>query len=193
MSKKTTREVIVEAADELFYERGFEATSFADIAEVVKISRGNFYYHFKTKDDILEAVIEYRLVVRENMLERWEEEGATPAERIIKFINILIMNQVKIMRSGCPVGSLCSELAKIDHPLLGEANRLLTLFRDWLRKQFSALGHNGNADELAMHVLMRSQGVATLANAFHDKNFIKQEVEHMCLWLEQYIPDEEKS
>lgn len=53
----TTRHQIVEAADRLFYERGFEATSFADIAAVVGLSRGNFYYHFRTKDEILEAVI----------------------------------------------------------------------------------------------------------------------------------------
>ncbi|MDD9913854.1 MAG: helix-turn-helix domain containing protein, partial [Rhodospirillaceae bacterium] len=37
----------------LFYRHGFDHTSFADIAEAVQISRGNFYYHFRTKDDIL--------------------------------------------------------------------------------------------------------------------------------------------
>jgi hypothetical protein len=34
-----------------------------------------------------------------------------------------------------------------------------------------------------MHLLARSQGVATLANTFHDENFIRQEVKHMCDWL----------
>ena len=43
----STREQIVLAADQLFYEQGFEHTSFADIADAVKLSRGNFYYHFK--------------------------------------------------------------------------------------------------------------------------------------------------
>ena len=43
----STRELIVEKADTLFYEGGFEATSFADIAAAVGISRGNFYHHFK--------------------------------------------------------------------------------------------------------------------------------------------------
>ncbi|HEY7886322.1 MAG TPA: helix-turn-helix domain-containing protein, partial [Cellvibrionaceae bacterium] len=61
MSEITMGEKIVAAADRLFYERGFDATSFADIAEAVQISRGNFYYHFKTKDDILDAVIARRL------------------------------------------------------------------------------------------------------------------------------------
>ena len=39
----STRELIVETADALFYRRGFEKTSFADIADRVRISRGNFY------------------------------------------------------------------------------------------------------------------------------------------------------
>ena len=54
MSHRSTRETIVEAADDLFYRQGFEHTSFSDIAERVQISRGNFYYHFKSKDEILE-------------------------------------------------------------------------------------------------------------------------------------------
>jgi hypothetical protein len=36
---------------------------------------------------------------------------------------------------------------------------------------------------LAMHLLARSQGVATLANVFHDEAFIRQEVKQMCDWL----------
>ena len=57
MASKATREQITAAADELFYRRGYEYTSFADIAAAVNLSRGNFYYHFKTKDEILDAVI----------------------------------------------------------------------------------------------------------------------------------------
>lgn len=57
MPPQSTRNLIVEEADALFYESGFEATSFAEIAKAVGISRGNFYHHFKTKDDILDAVI----------------------------------------------------------------------------------------------------------------------------------------
>ena len=45
------------------------------------------------------------------------------------------------------------------------------------------LGREADADALAMHLLARSQGVAMLANAFHDEKFIKQEVKQMCDWL----------
>ncbi|MGI9514997.1 MAG: TetR/AcrR family transcriptional regulator, partial [Anderseniella sp.] len=50
MNAMGTRDHIVAAASQLFYRQGYEHTSFADIAGAVRISRGNFYYHFKTKD-----------------------------------------------------------------------------------------------------------------------------------------------
>jgi AcrR family transcriptional regulator len=183
VNDKTTRDLIVEAADRLFYRQGYEHTSFADIADAVKISRGNFYHHFKTKDEILDAVIGARLDDTRSMLEQWTIEGNRPADRIRSFIHILVANQTEIMRHGCPVGTLCSELAKLGHASQTEAAKLFTLFRAWLRRQFALLGRKADADALAMHLLVRSQGIATLANTFHDEKFIKQEVEAMCDWL----------
>ena len=183
MSEKATRNQIVEAADQLFYRQGYEHTSFADIADAVQISRGNFYHHFRSKDDILDAVINARLANTRRMLERWEIEGKHPADRIRSFIHILLANRADIKRYGCPVGTLCSELAKLNHSSQAEANELFTLFRTWLRRQFTLLGREADADALAMHLLARSQGVAALANAFHDDKFIRQEVNAMCDWL----------
>jgi hypothetical protein len=78
---------------------------------------------------------------------------------------------------------LCSELAKLGHAARPGATELFTLFRIWLRRQFSRLGCEASADALAMHLLARSQGVAALASAFHDETFIRQEVEQMHDWL----------
>ena len=183
MDDTSTRERIIEAADQMFYAQGFEHTSFADIAHAVNISRGNFYYHFKTKDGILDAVIERRLANTQAMLDQWEIEGDTPKARILSFIHILIQNQAKIKRYGCPVGTLTSELAKLNHNAQGDANKLFTLLRTWLKHQFVQLGRKTDADHLAMHVLARSQGVATLANAFHDEKFIRHEVRQLEDWL----------
>jgi AcrR family transcriptional regulator len=149
----------------------------------VEISRGNFYHYFKTKDDILTAVISRRLAQTRQMLDDWEIVGAGPADRIRSFIDIMITNRTDIKRYGCPVGTLCTELAKLGHPARPEANELFTLFRVWLRRQFSMLDCEANADELAMHLLARSQGVATLAATFRDEGFIRQEVEKLHAWL----------
>lgn len=191
-----TRDHIVEAADRLFYRQGYEHTSFSDIADVVRISRGNFYFHFKTKDEILDAVISRRLADTRKMLDRWDIEGKTVADRIRSFIHILIANRSDIKRYGCPVGTLCSELAKLNHAAQPEANELFTLFRTWLRRQFVLLGRERDADALAMHLLARSQGVAMLASSFRDEEFIRREVDQMCAWLDACAqvgaPDREK-
>ena len=187
MNDMTTRDHIIEAADQLFYRQGFEHTSFSNIADAVQISRGNFYHHFKSKDEILDAVINVRLANTQMMLDKWEIEGKTPEDRIRSFINILIANKTKIKQYGCPVGTLCTELAKLNHAAQPEANSLFTLFRIWLRRQFTLLGREEDADELAMHLLARSQGVATLANAFHDEKFIKNEMQQMSEWLSSCI------
>lgn len=183
MNLKTTREQIVEAADTMFYQRGYEHTSFADIAGVVKISRGNFYHHFKSKDEILDAVIGERIFYTKKILDEWEAASDNPRDRIRSFIYILVRNQGLIMQYGCPVGTLCLELAKLNHASFGKASGLFTLFRNWLSKQFSLLGNADKADQRALHLLARTQGVATLANAFHDEKFIEREIEEMCDWL----------
>jgi len=112
MASSSTRRHIVAAADRLFYQQGFEHTSFADIAEAVAISRGNFYYHFKTQD-------------------------AAP---------------------------------------MREPTKHLPCFEIGCARNFLFWGFTKKSDALAMHVLARSQGGATLASAFHDEKFIRQEI-----------------
>lgn len=178
-----TRELIVETADRMFYEGGFEATSFADIAASLGISRGNFYHHFKTKDDILDAVITRRIVRTRAMLDAWHDNGGGPRERIASFVRLLVANRTKIMAFGCPVGTLCAELAKLEHAAKHRAADVMGLFRDWLTDQFRALGAREASGEHAVHLLGWAQGLATLAVAFQDEAMIHQQVATTEAWL----------
>lgn len=185
--------MIVATADDLFYRQGFEHTSFADIAAAVGISRGNFYHHFKSKDDILEAVIGKRRADRIAMMACWETAATAPLERIERFIDILKVNGEKIRLHGCPIGTLTSELAKLAHPAQSDAVGLLMLFRQWLARQFVALGRVEDADRLAQHLLSRSQGAASLYNAFKDDNFVEGEIADMKSWLQHIAVSAEKT
>ncbi|MGE7915041.1 TetR/AcrR family transcriptional regulator [Lysinibacillus xylanilyticus] len=55
---KERRNEILDAADELFGQKGFDGTSTNDILKKVGIARGTLYYHFKSKEDIMDALIE---------------------------------------------------------------------------------------------------------------------------------------
>ena len=51
------KEEILDAAEKLFATKGFDNTSTGDILDAVRIARGTLYYHFKSKEEILDGVI----------------------------------------------------------------------------------------------------------------------------------------
>ena len=56
-----TRRKIIEVSKKLFLEKGFEKTTILDIVDGLEgLSRGAFYHHFKSKDEVMEAVLEDR-------------------------------------------------------------------------------------------------------------------------------------
>ena len=65
---------------------------------------------------------------------------------------------------------------------------MLTVMRDWLTTQLKELGLGKNAKPVAMHLLARSQGIATVTSAFEDQAFLRQEVKLLKLWLAEIIP-----
>ena len=59
--------------------------SFSDISDETGIPRGNFYYYFKTKEDILAAVVDTRLDIFRQMLESCNAASSDPRERLLIF------------------------------------------------------------------------------------------------------------
>lgn len=56
--KRDTRQAIMSTAKALFNERGYDAVSTGDISNALGISKGNLTYHFKRKQDVMEAIVE---------------------------------------------------------------------------------------------------------------------------------------
>lgn len=63
-----TQERIIDASIRLFIEKGYEQTTIQDILDVLKLSKGGLYHHFKSKEDILEAVKQKRAQYAADML-----------------------------------------------------------------------------------------------------------------------------
>ncbi len=63
MSPDARRTAIVDAAQALFFSRGWDAVTIADVLAQAGISKGGFYHHFSAKEDLLDAIVE-RLVAR---------------------------------------------------------------------------------------------------------------------------------
>jgi TetR/AcrR family transcriptional regulator, transcriptional repressor for nem operon len=176
------RQRIINAADNLFYRRGYNQTSFQDISDATGIPRGNFYYYFKTKEDILCAVVDYRIAELSEMLKQCEMDSDDPRERLLMFCNMLEYNRDDILESGCPIGSLSSELAKDDPALHDKSRQAFVLLRDWIRQQFEQLAVE-NGDDLALDLLAKLQGATVMGCAFKDEAFIKRSHDEIREWI----------
>ena len=78
---------ILDAAEELFAARGYEETSTGDILDRVGIARGTLYYHFRSKEEILDALIgriSQTLIARAGKAA--EDKSAPVVERIVRTI-----------------------------------------------------------------------------------------------------------
>lgn len=169
----------------LFYRRGYARTSFSDIVNHTGIQRGNIYHYFKTKDDILDAVIrllasEYRLA-----LSAWDKELPDPRDRLRRFVHMVAANRDNLTRYGCPIGSLNTELGKeAAYAHREDARRLFDLFRDWLVEQFSALGDPQQAGTQAMHLLGRAEGISLMGHIYNNPDYISSEIEILETWID---------
>lgn len=179
---ENNRQLIVEAADQLFYTRGYHQTSFRDISDATGIPRGNFYYYFKTKDEILNAVVEARVQVYGDILKGCEQKSTDPRQRLLCFSNMLSQFEDNIVLTGCPIGTLSSELAKDEDDLQEVSRAVFKMMRSWLTEQFTALNCS-DPDAKAMDLLARMQGVTVMASAFKDHDFIHRSLKELQAWI----------
>lgn len=84
---------ILDVAERLFGTKGFESTSTSDILNEIGIARGTLYYHFKSKEDILDAMIS-------RMMGRLIEK----AETIVAQKNIPVLQRLTMMMLSLNVG-----------------------------------------------------------------------------------------
>ncbi len=105
-------------------------------------------------------------------------------EGLLLFSNMLEHNRDDVIESGCPIGSLCSELAKDDPALHEKSRQIFVLLRDWVKRQFEATGLT-NTDDLAMDLLAKLQGITVMACAFKDVEYVKRSHLEVKNWIDE--------
>ncbi|MDH5784515.1 MAG: TetR/AcrR family transcriptional regulator [Chromatiales bacterium] len=180
---EANRKRIVDAANQLFYHKGYNQTAFSEVADASGIPKGNFYYYFRSKEELLEAVIDDRLAGIKQMLAEWQRDIPTPRARLHRYAQIPLNELDDVLRYGCPMGSLNVELGKNQLHLQSQATEMFSLFRGWLEQQFDELGLGEKKVEYALHLLSVAQGAALIGNVYRDRTFIAAEVARMDKWI----------
>ncbi|MDB5103122.1 MAG: TetR family transcriptional regulator [Fibrobacteres bacterium] len=183
MVQADKRERLIQAADGLFHQKGFEHTSIADVASAAEVPLGNVYYYFKTRGDLMRTVSEHRLASA-----RARREGLnalpSPRDRLIAWVNSFEDSTEECTAYGCPIGSLCLEANKLGGPMAKDASVVFRDSLEWMRKQFLEMGFADRmAREYAARILGGRQGSILLANTFKEPEYIRLEIARLRKWL----------
>lgn len=181
------RQRLIAAAFEVFYRQGFGASSLAQIAQQAEVPLGNVYYYFKTKDSLLQAVVDCHLQEVQQALKTAEQEP-TAEDRLVALFRLFSEGAEQMAQYGCPVGSLVQELEKLGGPLGQVAARPLDLQRQWLQRQFVELGQGEQAESLALAFLCNGQGAVLIAHALRDPEVLRRRCAEMIDDIRRLAP-----
>ncbi|WP_262694627.1 TetR/AcrR family transcriptional regulator [Kordiimonas aquimaris] len=162
--RASIRDELVQRATQVFYQRGFHATGMDTLVAETGVSKTAMYKHFRTKDDLILAVLRFRDETLRNWLfRRMEELGQTPESQLLALFDALDEWIKGPGFQGCLFIKASSEFQDAEHPIYlqsAEHKRLL-------RRHFRALATTAgveNADLLANQLLLLKEGAIVSAH-----------------------------
>jgi AcrR family transcriptional regulator len=169
-----TKQRVIGAAMRLFAEKGYQATSIAEIARAAEANAGSVYFFFPTKQEILLAVLDtYCTGIEHMLLQPTWESISDPIDRIFalleRYRSFLVETEC---RYGCPIGILALELHEPDPPV---REKLAANFEKWtmaiegcLRDAAGRLPPDTDLRDLATFILTTMEGGVMQARTYRD-------------------------
>lgn len=169
MEGSDTATALLDAAQRMVQERGFNAFSYKNLAEEVGIRTASIHYHFPTKAGLGQALMTRYNVGLETVLDELERSGTSACERLRGFIEIY--RDTACRGAICLCGSMASDLGTLPDELQEDIQRYLDCSEAWVRTQIEAGQRMRELDpisppaELAVSLIAGLQGALVLARA----------------------------
>ena len=193
---RSTREAIVEAASRLIHVHGYNHTSLDDVLRESGVGKGNFYYHFKSKEELGYAILDQIIA---SFLERTLEPCfADPDQGALAQIRCFLDRVLEAQRArncvgGCPLGNLAAELSDVHE---GFRARLASVFAAWRERLTLALraeqgrgvGDACRPEAVADFLVASLEGAILLTKLTKDIAVMEQCVAEMKRYLTLFEP-----
>ena len=182
MSKKqTTREKLLDYTFEEVYIHGYNATSIDSILKRANVPKGSMYHHFKSKKELVLAMVKERLFVKMDAFFIYEvKEGASVTQSLRDTFLVVSKNRM-LVTYGCPLYRLMVELSAVD----SDFDSLLSTKAKAMREGIKSMLLQGiaqkeyqehlDAEAFAGFILNATWGVLSLSPSLSSsENFINQ-------------------
>jgi TetR/AcrR family transcriptional repressor of nem operon len=192
---RQTREAILEAAAELMHLKGYQATSLDDVLRESGVGKGNFYYHFKSKEDLGYAILDQAIAsFLGKTLEPCFSDGSTPRLDQIRcfLVRVLAAQRERNCVGGCALGNLASELSDVHE---GFRARLSRVFSAWHARLTQALaeaqtegsvGPDCRPEAVAQFLVASLEGAILMTKLTKDITVMERCVEELGRYLTLY-------
>ena len=192
---KATREILIEAATHLIHLKGYQNTSVDDVLNAAGVGKGNFYYYFKSKEDLGYAILDR---VIDAFLERGLEPCFTdPATSRLTQVRCFLgrVRDAQHERNcvgGCVFGNLAAELSDVHEGFRARLTGLFTRWRARLTQALDEAQQRGEVTEACRpdavgHFLVASlEGAILLTKLTKDITVMDRCVEEMNRYLSLY-------
>jgi AcrR family transcriptional regulator len=122
------KENILALADRLIRRRGFNAFSYADIAGVMEVCNAAVHYHFPTKSDLGQAVVEKEM---ERLRQyRWRTADGSGEEQLKSLVSVFFRNSQ--LDNICLMGSLLPDFATFTPDMQEKVREMCKVLLDWV-------------------------------------------------------------
>ena len=169
----TTREIIIDTADQLIRSNGFNAFSFKDISNKIGIKTASIHYHFPTKSDLGVATIKEHIERFEQL--KTELANKSPLLKLKGFLSIY--SQIKSENKVCLVGSLATDLNTVDDKIKNELKTFAELVLLWVTEILTE-GKNQRVFEFqntsrtkALMIITNILAIVQLSRLTNDEDF----------------------
>ena len=192
---RQTREAILEAATELMHLKGYQATTLDDVLRESGVGKGNFYYHFKSKEDLGYAILDQVvLAFLEQTLDPCFSDAAVPRLTQIRcFLDLVLAAQrERNCVGGCALGNLASELSDVHEGFRGRLSSVFSAWRErlrWALEQSQAAGSvrpDCRPDAVAQFLVASLEGAILVTKLTKDIGVMERCVEELKRYLTLY-------
>lgn len=171
---RSAKDRILDAANRLFYSEGIRAVSVDAISAKAGITKKTVYYHFKSKDDLIEAYLVSRDQPNLAIYKQWFDEADGD---LASKVEAMFVNLAKSARhpkwKGCGFLRTVAELANMPgHPAVKVGAAHKKKFETWLAAEFTDK-EIVNSDELARHVVLLMEGSFSTVLVHRDPAYVE--------------------